>query len=148
VNNVAAGTYAITAQINTPQHGTTTSAPVTVYVDNPAVSSGQVFNLSSDVVLTGSQSTTYSGTPANHCAINGNGFQIRSASGFNGSLNISNCDIRGLGTATKAAIDVTVGGSGSVQLTGNVFDTFGTVSIGANDQAQAATNSARTLWCR
>ena len=52
-------------------------------------------------------------------------------------MNISNCDIRGLGTATNPAINVTVNGSGSIQLTGNVFDTFGTVSIGANDQAQA-----------
>ena len=52
-------------------------------------------------------------------------------------MNISNCDIRGLGTATNPAIDVTVNGSGSVQLTGNTFDTFGTVSIGTNNQAQA-----------
>ena len=84
------------------------------------------------------RAATYAGTAGNHCAINGNGFQIRSAAGFTGSLNISNCDIRGLGTATNPAINVTVNGSGSVQLTGNVFDTFGTVSIGANDQAQAA----------
>ena len=137
VNNVAAGTYAITAQITTTQNRIVTSAPVTVFVDNPLPSSGQVFNLTSDVVLSGSQSTTYAGTASNHCAINGNGFQIRSAAGFTGSLNISNCDIRGLGTATNPAINVTVNGAGSVQLTGNVFDTFGTVSIGANDQAQA-----------
>ena len=76
------------------------------------------------------------GDAANHCAINGNGFQIRAAGRFTGSLTISNCDLRGLGTATKPAIDVTVNGSGSVQLTGNIFDTFGTVSVGANDQAQ------------
>ncbi len=137
VNNLAAGTYAITAQITTTQNHTVTSAPVTVFVDNPPASSGPVFNLTSDVVLSGSQSATYAGTASNHCAINGNGFQIRSAAGFTGSLNISNCDIRGLGTATNPAINVTVNGSGSVQLTGNVFDTFGTVSIGANDQAQA-----------
>src|SRR6185369_17420262 len=81
--------------------------------------------------------TTYAGTAANRCAINGNGFQIRSASGFTGSLIIANCDIRGLGSATNPSINVTVNGSGSVQLTGNVFDTFGTVAIGTNDQAQA-----------
>ena len=138
VNNLAAGTYAITTQITTTKNQTVTSAPVTVFVDNPAVSSGPVFNLTSDVVLSGSQNATYAGTPGNHCAINGNGFQIRSAAGFTGSLTISNCDIRGLGTATNPAINVTVNGSGSVQLTGNVFDTFGTVSIGTNDQAQAA----------
>ena len=138
VNNLAAGTYAITAQITTTQSHIVTSAPVTVFVDNPLASSGPVFNLTSDFVLSGSQSTTFAGTASNHCAINGNGFQIRSAAGFTGSLNISYCDIRGLGTATNPGIDVTVNGSGSVQLTGNVFDTFGTVSIGANDQAQAA----------
>jgi hypothetical protein len=136
LNNLSAGRYAIAAQINTPGHGTVTSAPVTVFVDNPSPSSGPVFNLTADVVLSGSQTTTYAGTAANHCAINGNGFQIRSAAGFTGSLNISSCDIRGLGTASKPAIDVTVSGSGSVQLTGNVFDTFGTVSLGANNQAQ------------
>ncbi len=136
-NNVAAGIYSITAQITTAGHGVVTSAPVTVFVDNPAPSSGPVFNLSGDVVLSGSQNTSFAGTSANRCTINGNGFQIRSTSGFSGSLIISNCNIRGLGTATNPSIDVTVNGSGSVQLTGNVFDTFGTVSIGANDQAQA-----------
>jgi len=138
VNNVAAGTYAITAQITTTQNRVVTSAPVTVFVDNPPVSSGPVFNLTSDVVLSGSQSVTYAGTTSNPCAINGNGFQIRSASGFSGSLTISNCNIRGLGTATNPSINVTVNGSGSVQLTGNVFDTFGTVAIGSNDQSQVA----------
>ncbi len=137
VNNIAAGTYAITAQITTTQNHTLTSAPVTIFVDNPSTSSGPVFNLTSDVVLSGSQNATYTGTTGNHCAIIGNGFQIRSGAGFTGSLTISNCDIRGLGTATNPSIDVTVNGSGSIQLIGNVFDTFGTVSIGANDQAQA-----------
>ena len=137
VNNLAAGTYALTAQITTTQNQTVTSAPVRIFVDNPAPSSGPIFNLTSDVVLSGSQNATYAGTADNHCAINGNGFQIRSAAGFTGSLTISNCDIRNLGTASNPAVAVTVNGSGSVQLTGNVFDTFGTVSIGANDQAQA-----------
>jgi hypothetical protein len=136
VNNLAAGTYAITGQISTA-HGIVTSPPVTIFVDDPSVSSGPVFNLTADVVLSGSQNSAYTGTPANHCVINGNGFQIRSASGFTGSLTISNCDIRGLGTATNPAIDVTVNGSGSIQLTGNVFDSFGTVAIAANGQAQA-----------
>ncbi len=135
VNNVAAGTHAITSRITTTQNHVVTSAPVTVFVDNPAVSSGPVFNLTSDVVLTGSQNASYAGTASNHCAINGNGFQIRSAAGFTGSLTISNCDIRGLGTATTPSINVTANGSGFIQLIGNVFDTFGTVSIGANDQA-------------
>ncbi len=138
VNNLTAGAYAITAQIHSVNQGTVTSAPVTVFVDNPPAWSGPVFNLTADVVLSGSQSTTYAGTASNHCLINGNGFQIRAAAGFTGSLNITNCDIRGLGTATKPAIDVTANGTGSVQLTGNVFEMFGTVSIGANDQAQAA----------
>jgi Bacterial Ig-like domain (group 2) len=136
VNNVAAGAYTITAQITTTQKTIVTSSPVTVYVDAPSTSTGPVFNLTADVVLSGSQTATYAGTAANHCAINGNGFQIRSASSFTGSLNIANCDIRGLGTATNPSINVTVNGSGSVQLTGNVFDTFGTVSLGANDQSQ------------
>jgi len=136
-SNIPAGTYAITTQFIAANNQTVTSPPVTVFVDNPQPSTGPVFNLTSDVVLSGSQNSTFAGTAANHCAINGNGFQIRAAAGFTGSLNISNCDIRGLGTATNPAIDVTVNGSGSVQLTGNTFDTFGTVSIGTNNQAQA-----------
>ncbi|MBZ5619798.1 MAG: Ig-like domain-containing protein, partial [Acidobacteriia bacterium] len=136
VNNLAAGTYAVTTQITTTQNHIVTSAPVTIFVDNPPSSSGPVFNLTADVVLSGAQTATYAGTASNHCAINGNGFRIRSASGFTGTLNINNCDIRGLGTASNPAIDVTVNALGSVQLTGNVFDTFGTVSLGANDQAQ------------
>jgi hypothetical protein len=136
-SNLPVGTYVITAQMTATNHQTVTSSPVTVYVDNPAASTGPVFNLSADMVLSGSQAASFAGTTSNHCAINGNGFQIRSTGTFTGSLTISNCDIRGLGTATNPAIDVTVSGSGSVQLTGNVFDTFGTVSIGTNDQALA-----------
>jgi hypothetical protein len=134
--NLAAGTYVITTQITTTQNQVVNSFPVTVYVDNTATSTGPVFNLTSDVVLTGSQTAAYTGTASNHCLINGNGFRIRANAGFTGSLNISNCDIRNLGTATNPAIDVTVNGSGSIQLQGNVFDTFGTVAVGANDQAQ------------
>ncbi len=137
VNNLAAGTYAITAQIQTVGGRTVTSWPVQVFVDAPKASSGPVYSLSADVVLSGTQSMTYAGTASNHCTLNGNGFQIRAASGFTGSLNISYCDVRGLGTAGTPAIDVTANGSGSVQLIGNVFENFGTVSIGANDQAQA-----------
>jgi hypothetical protein len=136
VNNVPAGTYAITTSFTASNHQTVTSPPVTVYVDTPAVSSGPAFNLSADVVLSGSQDASYSGTPDNHCVINGNGFQIRSTGTFTGTLNIFNCDIRGLGAAAKPAIDVTVSGSGSVNLAGNVFDTFGTVAVGSNGQAQ------------
>ena len=137
-SNVPAGTYAITTQFVASNHQTVTSPPVTVYVESPPVSNGPVFNLSADVVLSGSQDATYAGTPDNHCAINGNGFQIRSTGAFTGTLNIANCDVRGLGTASKPAIDVTVSASGSVNLTGNVFDTFGTVAIGSNGQAQVA----------
>ena len=136
-SNVAAGTYAITAQITTQNHGVVTSAPVTVFVDNPAISSGPVYNLTADVVLAGSQSAAYAGTAANHCLINGNGFQIRSAAGYTGSLVISYCDIRNLGTAANPAIGVVVNGAGSVQLTGNVWESFGSVTIGTNDQSQA-----------
>jgi hypothetical protein len=136
-NNVAAGTYAITTQFTSSDNKVVNSYPVTVFVDPPSTSSGPVFNLTSDVVLSGSQTATYAGTTSNHCAINGNGFQIRAASSFTGSLTISNCDIRNLGTANNPAIDVTVNGSGSIQLIGNVFDTFGTVSVGTNNSAQA-----------
>ncbi|MBZ5602288.1 MAG: hypothetical protein LAO79_08280 [Acidobacteriia bacterium] len=138
VNNVAAGTHQITTQITTTGNQIVNSAPVTVYVDNPVASSGPVFNLTADVVLSGSQAASYAGTPSNHCAINGNGHQIRAAAGFTGSLTITNCNITNLGTATTPAIDVTANGSGSIQLIGNVLENFGTVSIGTNDQAQTA----------
>ena len=138
VSNVAAGTYAITAQITTTSNQVVSSAPVTVVVDNPAASSGPVFNLAADVILSGSQNAVYAGTASNRCTINGNGFQIRSTGTFTGSLTIANCFVRGLGTATNPAIDVTVSGSGAMQLSGNVLESFGTISIGANDQAQVA----------
>ena len=137
LNNVAAGTYTLTAQINSVHHGVVTSFPVTVFVDSPAPSSGPVFNLAADVVLTGSQTAAYMGTPGNPCQINGNGFQIRSGAGFTGSLTIANCNIRGLGSAGTDSIDVAVSGTGAVQLIGNTFDTFGRVEVSANGQAQA-----------
>ncbi|MBI4907523.1 MAG: hypothetical protein HY820_28110 [Acidobacteria bacterium] len=135
VNNLIAGTYTITAQI-TARNTTVTSAPVTVFVDNPAPSTGPIYNLTADVVLNGSQAATYAGTTTNRCLISGNGFQIRSAAGFTGSLTIANCDIRGLGTSSTPAINVAVNGAGYVQLTGNVFETFGQISLAANDQAR------------
>jgi hypothetical protein len=137
VNNVVAGTYVITAQIHSVSHGVITSFPVTVFVDNAPLSSGPVFNLSGDVVLTGSQNASYIGTASNPCQINGNGFQIRSNAGFTGSLTIANCLIRGLGSVGTDSINVTANGSGAVQLIGNVFDNFGRVEVSANDQAQA-----------
>ena len=137
VNNVPAGTYTLTAQINSVSHGVVTSFPVTVFVDNPVLSSGPVFNFTSDVVLSGSQTGSYVGTPGNPCQINGNGFQIRASAGFTGSLTIANCLIRSLGSAATDSINVTVNGSGAVQLIGNVFDIFGRLEVTANDQAQA-----------
>ncbi len=135
VTGLAAGTYAITTQITTGGK-TYTSFPVTVFVDNLPASSGPVFNLTGNVTLSGTQSMTYAGTASNPCTINGNGFQITSASGFSGTLNISNCRIFNLGTATNPAINVTTNGNGSIQLIGNVWETFGTVSVAANDTAQ------------
>ncbi|MBS1827263.1 MAG: Ig-like domain-containing protein [Acidobacteria bacterium] len=134
--NLAAGTYIITARITSPSKGIVNSAPVTIYVDNPRVTTGPTYNLSSDVVLSGSQVLSYAGTPANHCTIQGNGYQIRSATGFTGSLNITNCDIRNLGTASIPAISVTAAGSGSVQITNNTFDSYGRINLAANDQSQ------------
>jgi hypothetical protein len=138
VNNLSAGIYILTAKINTFRNGSVMSAPVTVFVDAPKTSSGPVFNFRADVVLSGSQSMTYAGTASDHCVIDGNGFRIRPSTGFTGSLNISDCDIRNLGTATDPAIDISVNGSGSVLLSGNVFERFGTVAIDANDHGQVA----------
>src|SRR5262249_44895221 len=118
VTNLPAGNYSITAQITTGGR-TVTSFPVTVFVDNPSASSGPVFNLTGNVTLSGTQSMTYAGTPSNHCTINGNGFQIASAAGFSGTLNISYCDIHNLGMATNPSINVTASGTGSIQLIGN-----------------------------
>lgn len=135
VNNLAAGTYSLTAQIPSP-NGTVTSAPVTIYVDPPAVTSGPVFDLTSDIVLSGTQVANYEGTQANPCTINGNGYQIRSAAGFVGSLKIANCNVRNLGTASAQSLAVEVAGSGSIQLLNNRFELFGSISVGADNQAQ------------
>jgi len=42
VNNLSAGTYVITTKFLASNNQTVTSPPVTVYVDNPPVSTGQV----------------------------------------------------------------------------------------------------------
>ena len=135
VNNLSAGTYVITGQI-TAGGKIVSSAPVTVFVDNLPTTSGPVFNLTGNVTLSGSQAMTYTGTAGNPCLLNGNGFQITSTSSFTGSLNISNCIVRNLGSATTPSIDVAVNGSGSIQLSNNIFEMFGTVSVAAFNQAQ------------
>jgi hypothetical protein len=138
VTGLAAGPYVVTAIESTVDGRAIPSFPVPIEVDPPVPSSGAVFSLSQDVVVAGSDVLTLAGTAANRCQILGNGFQIRSAAGWSGTLTVANCDVRGLGSASTNAIDVTVNGNGAITLDNNVFDTSGAVAVAANDTSQLA----------
>lgn len=69
------------------------------------VEAGQTLALKNDLVLEGNDTLDIKGTPDQRCTLQGNGFRIRTADKWTGSLTIRHCDIRKLGAAAKLADD-------------------------------------------
>jgi hypothetical protein len=141
IPNVAAGTYELSAR-SLLKSGTVESfhVPVTV-VDPPSGSGITTMTLTSDLVLSGSTSFELIGTADKPAVLaSTNGSVIRSADGWTGHLTIQHADIIGLGAMDKPSIDVTVGGSNTLEISDSIFDACGPPQLGADGQATIAFN--------
>jgi hypothetical protein len=108
--------------------------PITV-IDVPPLG-GQTMALTSDLMLSGSANFELLGTTdARALLSSGNGSRIRSAAGWRDHLIIRNADVMGLGSMDVPGIEVTVGGTSPLEISGSVFDRCGLPSLTANDQA-------------
>lgn len=116
---------------------------------------GGTLELKEDLVLSGGDQLVIEGTKEKPCAINGNGFSIKSGEKFSGSVKASWCTFKGLGKEpetkdgrlTKAfhAIDLTAGGSAQINIENCTFDACAAIAIAANEQAAIAFRNNTTL---
>jgi hypothetical protein len=129
---VAAGTYEIYARSDSGLESL--HVPVTV-IDVPA-HQGPVRDLASDLVLSGSDNLEIVGTDTARALVtSSNGSHIRSANGWSGHLTIRNADIIGLGKMDDPGIQVSAGGTSTIEISGSVFDRCGPLSLRADDKA-------------
>lgn len=73
---------------------------------------GQVLGVSEDLVLSGDDVLEVHGTKDKPCRIDANAQQIRSAPDWRGHVKVAYCEFRSLGTAKKAALELTARGDG------------------------------------
>ena len=138
IPNVPAGTYELSVR-SLLKSGTVESFHVPVKVVDPPT--GNVMALTSDLVLSGSMSFELIGTADKPAVLTStNGSVIRSASGWTGHLKIQHADIIGLGAMDKPGIDVSVGGSNTLEISDSIFDGCGPPQLGADGQATIAFN--------
>jgi hypothetical protein len=106
---------------------------------------GEVLGVAEDLVLTGADVLEVRGTPDRPCRIDGNGQQIRTAGGWRGTITVSYCEFRGLGSARTPALDVTAVGAGDrIVIEHSEFHACGAVYL-ANREDSATVFRANTL---
>jgi Bacterial Ig-like domain (group 2) len=141
IPNVAAGTYELSVR-SVLKSGTVESFHVPVKViDRPSGAGITTMTLTSDLVLSGNMSFELIGTADKPAVLtSSNGSVIRSADGWTGHLKIQHADIIGLGAMDKPGINVTVGGSNTLEISDSIFDACGPPQLGASGQATIAFN--------
>ncbi len=133
--NVSAGSYEVIARSRLAS-GTVESVHIPITVIDVPPHAGPSMNLTSDLVLSGSASFELIGTPTARALLtSSNGSRIRSAAGWTGHFIVRNADVIGLGAMDVPGVEVTVGGSNALEISGSVFDRCGPPSLTANDQA-------------
>jgi len=131
---VAAGSYEVIARSRLAS-GTVESLHIPITVIDVPPHAGPSMNLTSDVVLSGNANFELIGTPTARALLtSSNGSRIRSAAGWTGHFIIRNADVIGLGAMDVPGVEVTVGGSNALEISGSVFDRCGPPSLTANDQ--------------
>src|SRR5215475_6870461 len=107
--------------------------PSPVRAASRTLKAGEVLGVSEDVVLAGDDVLVVQGTAEKPCRLDGNGQQIRTADGWRGRVEVSHCEFRGLGSASKPALDLTAAGEGDqVVIEHSSFHACGAVHL-AND---------------
>jgi hypothetical protein len=134
VPGVPAGSYELYVR---SRLGSDTVESMHVPVEVIAVpTGGPTMELTSDLMLTGSNNFELIGTPSAPAALtSSNGSRIRSAANWSGHLTIRNTNIIGLGAMDIPGIEVTVRGTNAIEITDSVFDRCGPPLLTANDQA-------------
>ena len=132
---VPAGSYEVYVRSRLAS-GTVESMHVPVTVIDVPPHGGPNMTLASDIVLGGSTNFELIGTAGARALLtSSNGSRIRSAAGWTGHLIIRNADVIGLGGMDIPGIEITVGGSNALEISGSVFDRCGPPSLTANAQA-------------
>jgi hypothetical protein len=109
------------------------------------VEAGKTLTLTEDLVLSGKEVLEIRGTADQRCAIVGNGRQIRTKDKWTGKVQITECDIRGLGTAKLHAFELHGAGSASTAITRCTFDGSSSVWIRTDDGADARLTDSTVL---
>ncbi len=92
---------------------------------------GEVLGVTGDIVLGGADVLEVQGTAEKPCRLDGNGQQIRTRGDWKGRIKIAYCQFRGLGSATKPALDVTAAGTGrQIVIEHSDFHACGAVHLG------------------
>jgi hypothetical protein len=131
---IAAGSYDVYVRSHLQGGGVVESMHVPVTVVDVPPHGGPTMTLSSDLVLSGSTSFELIGTPGARALLtSSNGSKIRSAAGWTGHFIVRYADVIGLGSLDVPGIDVTVGGSGPLEVRGSVFDRCGPPAFTAGD---------------
>jgi hypothetical protein len=115
-------------------------APARARAGDTVVAAGQTLTLTADLVLSGSDTLEGDGTPSMPCTIAGNGHSI-TASGWSGSIKVTNCIFTGLGGGMTPAIDVSTMGTADVSIVGSEFDASGEVHLVLQDMSTATFNN-------
>jgi hypothetical protein len=117
------------------------SKVVTIAVEPPPAYAETV-NLTQNVVLGTNDSYELVGSaaPGGRIRLNGNGHKIVAPNGTSGQIRLKDVDVYGLGSSTETeepGIDVTMTGSGSVEIEGSTFDSANQLALTFNGSSTA-----------
>lgn len=94
------------------------------------LTAGATLNLTEDLVLSSRDTLQINGTPEKHCTITASGgVRIVSDSSWAGSVRISYCDFKQVGTATSEALKLRATGSNFIHIAHCTFDACGQVRL-------------------
>jgi len=122
VNNLTPGTHTLDLKGTYIGGGSNHGPTIQIIIDAPPPHANTV-TLTQDLVLSGSQSLNWS-----DATVAGNGHVVSSANGWTGSLTIQNCHVSGLGGLAAAGIDVTTQ-NGSVTVQDSIFEWTGAINV-------------------
>src|SRR5215471_14266622 len=94
------------------------------------IRAGQIVGISEDIVLSGDDVLEVLGTADQPCRLDANNQQIRTSGEWRGRIDIRHCELRGLGTASKPALDVAAAGDGNqIVIEHSSFHSCGAVHV-------------------
>lgn len=112
-------------------------APAASAAASRIVKAGENLPVSEDYVLTGEDVLEIQGTAEKPCRIDANGHTIKTNGKWTGQIKIRYCEFRGLGSATRAALELIAGGDGDrIVIENSDFLACGAIHITNNDNSR------------